>query len=132
MTNLSGKTIYPALLDIDSDYGMPEVARAGGRGGRGGVPQYESSKKGAYYWNQAIQPENEASVLFKADAKKADELRKLGFGAVLTHPHDGIARGTGTLVTWPTTWKIRWCSNRRPRPTTHSARERRGSSTPTP
>jgi imidazolonepropionase-like amidohydrolase len=99
VTDLTGKTIYPALLDIDSDYGMPEVARSGGRGGRGGVPQYESNKKGAYYWNQAIQPENEASVLFKADAKKADELRKLGFGAVLTHPHDGIARGTGTLVT---------------------------------
>ncbi len=99
VTDLTGKTIYPALLDIDSDYGMPDVARSSGRGGRGGVPQYESNKKGAYYWNQAIQPENEASVLFKADAKKADELRKLGFGAVLTHPHDGIARGTGSLVT---------------------------------
>ena len=99
VTDLTGKTIYPALLDIDSDYGMPEIARSGRGGGRGGVPQYESNKKGAYYWNQAIQPENEASVLFKADAKKADELRKLGFGAVLTHPHDGIARGTGTLVT---------------------------------
>ena len=97
VTDLAGKHIYPALLDIDSDYGMPEVTRTG-RGGRGGVPQYESAKKGAYYWNQAIQPENEASVLFKADIKKADELRKLGFGAVLTHPHDGIARGTGTLV----------------------------------
>lgn len=98
VTDLSGKRIYPALLDIDSDYGMPDVPRSRA-GGRGGVPQYESTKKGAYYWNQAIQPENEASVLFKADSKKADELRKLGFGAVLTHPHDGIARGTGALVT---------------------------------
>ena len=98
VTDLTGKRIYPALLDIDSDYGMPEITRAG-RGGRNNVPQYESNKKGAYYWNQAIQPENEAGTIFKADAKKADELRKLGFGAVLTHPHDGIARGTGSLVT---------------------------------
>ena len=98
ITDLKGKRIYPGLVDIDSDYGMPEMPRGRAGGGRGGVPQYESNKKGAYYWNQAIQPENDASVLFKADTKKADELRKLGFGAVLTHPHDGIARGTGSLV----------------------------------
>lgn len=99
VTDLKGKRIYPALIDIDSDYGMPEIARAGGPGGRGGVPQIESNKKGAYYWNQAVQPENDASILFKMTPAKADELRKLGFGTVLTHPHDGIVRGTGALVT---------------------------------
>ena len=98
VADLKGKRIYPALIDIDSDYGMPDVPRNTG-GGRSGAPQYESNKKGAYYWNQAVQPENDAGTLFKADTKKADELRKLGFGAVLTHPHDGIVRGTGTLVT---------------------------------
>lgn len=103
ITDLTGKRIYPALLDIDSDYGMPEIVRPQGGGGRGGggggAPQYESNKKGAYYWNQAIQPENDASLIFKTNPTKADELRKLGFGAVLTHQHDGIARGTGALVT---------------------------------
>ena len=100
VADLKGKRIYPGLIDLDSDYGMPEITRSPGSGrGLGGAPQYESNKKGAYYWNQAIQPENEANVLFKADTKKADDLRKLGFGAVLTHPHDGIARGTGALVT---------------------------------
>ncbi|GAB3760550.1 amidohydrolase family protein [Spirosoma pomorum] len=97
-TDLKGKRIYPGLVEIDSDYGMPEIRRAPGGGGRGGAPQLESNKKGPYYWNQAVQPENEASLLFKADEKKADELRKLGFGATLTHNHDGIIRGTGALV----------------------------------
>ncbi|SFC20244.1 amidohydrolase family protein [Spirosoma endophyticum] len=100
VADLKGKRIYPALIDIDSDYGMPVMTRTGGPGGgRGGVPQMESNKKGAYYWNQAIQPENDASMIFKANPTQADELRKLGFGAVLTHQHDGIARGTGALVT---------------------------------
>ncbi len=98
VTDLRGKRIYPALIDVDSDYGMPEIVRAPGGGFRA-TPQLESNKKGAYYWNQAVQPENDASLLFKASATRADELRKLGFGAVLTHSHDGIVRGTGALVT---------------------------------
>lgn len=97
VTDLKGKRIYPALIDINSDYGMPEVRVE--RRGFFAAPQLESNKKGAYYWNQAVQPENDASVLFKANPAKADELRKLGFGAVLTHTHDGIVRGTGALVT---------------------------------
>ena len=98
VTDLKGKRIYPALVEIDSDYGMPEVKREQRGGGRT-AQQLESAKKGAYYWNQAVQPENSASLLFKADDKKADELRKIGFGAVLTHPHDGVVRGTGAIVT---------------------------------
>ncbi|MBC8155642.1 MAG: amidohydrolase family protein [Bacteroidetes bacterium] len=98
VSDVQGRHIYPALIDLDSDYGMPEIVRGPPGGGRGGVPQYESKKQGAYYWNQAIQPETDAGMLFKADAKKADELRKLGFGTVLAHHHDGIARGSGALV----------------------------------
>ena len=97
VADLKGKRIYPALIDIDSDYGMPEVKRA--TGNFRSAPQLESNKKGPYYWNQAVQPENDASQVFKADDKKADELRKIGFGSVLTHPHDGVVRGTGVLVT---------------------------------
>ncbi|CCH52603.1 amidohydrolase [Fibrisoma limi BUZ 3] len=97
VTDLKGKSIYPALIELDSDYGMPEVRREPRN--FSAPPQYESNKKGAYYWNQAIQPENDASLLFKANGAKADELRKIGFGVVLTHPHDGIARGSGALVT---------------------------------
>lgn len=97
VADLKGRRIYPSLIDLDSDYGMPEVRRATGNNRL--APQLETAKKGPYYWNQAVQPENEAGQLFKVTGPKADELRKLGFGAVLTHPHDGIVRGTGSLVT---------------------------------
>jgi hypothetical protein len=34
---------------------------------------------------------------------KQKRLREIGFGTVLTHVKDGIARGTGAVVTWPKT-----------------------------
>ncbi len=100
------KYIYPSFVDIYSDYGIAAPTRdltAGGRGGGGGFgntpPQIASSTKGAYGWNQAIKPETDASKLFSVDDAKAKVFRENGFGTVLTHVKDGIARGTGTVVT---------------------------------
>lgn len=96
--DLAGKTVYPSFIDIYSDYGMPEIKRERG-GGFGGPTQFESSKEGAYSWNMALKPEFNASDVFKANDKSASELRKKGFGAVLTHQMDGISRGSSSLVT---------------------------------
>ena len=92
--DLKGKFIYPSFIDLYSDYGLPQTGR-----GRSENPQYETNIKGAYNWNQAIRSDFEAYKAFLAGDSRADELRKLGFGTVLTHRRDGIARGTGTLVT---------------------------------
>lgn len=91
---MAGKTIYPSFIELNSDYGMPEEKKAE----RDFFPQLESKKEGAYYWNESIQPERNASYYFKADEKKAGQYRSAGFGAVVSHVNDGIARGTGTLV----------------------------------
>ncbi|TDH25209.1 amidohydrolase [Segetibacter sp. 3557_3] len=92
------KYIYPSFIDIYSDYGTPASA-VGARGFGGGTQaQLTSSTKGAYGWNQAIKSETDAYKLFTADDSKAKGLRESGFGAVLTHVKDGIARGTGTFV----------------------------------
>ena len=40
-----------------------------------------------------------ASELFSVDDSKAKPLTRIGFGTVLTHEKDGIARGTGAVVT---------------------------------
>jgi imidazolonepropionase-like amidohydrolase len=92
--DMSGMHLYPSFVDLHSSYGLPEVKPA--EWSR--KPQYESDKKGAYGWNQAVRPEiNSASVFVENDAK-AKELREAGIGAVLTHVPDGIVRGSGTLV----------------------------------
>ena len=103
--NCSGKYIYPSLIDIYSDYGMPQPQRqqtGGGFGGGGGFfaqQQFTSNTKGAYGWNQAIHSETNAVDNFSVDDKSAKSLRDIGFGSVLTHNKDGIARGTGSFVT---------------------------------
>lgn len=101
----NGKYIYPAFIDIYSDYGMTSSApqqTAGFGGGFFRTQQLTSNTKGAYGWNQAIKAETEAYKIFTADDAKAKTLRDIGFGAVLTHQKDGIARGTGTFVTLAT------------------------------
>src|SRR5436190_9594159 len=98
-----GKFIYPSFIDIYADYGTtlpaPQQGQGGGGGGFFGVQQFNSNAKGAYGWNQAIKAEADAFKVFAIDDNKAKPLREAGFGTVLSHVRDGIARGTGTVVT---------------------------------
>jgi len=98
-----GKYIYPSFIDLYSDYGMnaDQPGQRGATGGRGFGRSFQnvSNTKGAYGWNEAIKPETDASKIFAASESGAKELRNAGFGTVLSHKQDGIARGTGTLVT---------------------------------
>lgn len=98
VVDLKGKYIYPSFIDVYSDYGITAPQRQGGFNFNT-PPQTTSNTKGAYSWNQAIKPEINGVNLFQANETKAKELRGLGFGSVLTHQQDGIARGTGTFVT---------------------------------
>ena len=102
LIDCNGKYIYPAFIDMYSDYGIPVAAvqtAAGGGGGFLRTQQITSNTKGAYGWNQAIKSETDAYQIFSADDAKAKALRDIGFGSVLTHQKDGIARGTGVFVT---------------------------------
>ncbi|GAB2818721.1 amidohydrolase family protein [Ferruginibacter profundus] len=97
-----GKFIYPSFIDIFSDYGIVTPQRQQGGGGFFAAQQITSGTKGAFGWNQAIKSETDGSKLFTGDDTKAKTLRDLGFGAALTHQKDGIARGTGPLVSLAT------------------------------
>ncbi len=93
--DLKGKHIYPSLIDIFSDYGISEVKRSTEPDR---APQFISNTKGAYNWNQAVKSEYDAYRNFNVDSKKAEELRKMGFGTVMSILRDGIVRGTSTVV----------------------------------
>jgi imidazolonepropionase-like amidohydrolase len=101
IVDCKGKYIYPSFIDIYTDYGVPVLQRQAGSGSfnYNAPAQFISNTKGAYSWNQAIKPETDTYKLFTIDDNKAKSLRDIGFGTVLTHLKDGIARGTGTVVT---------------------------------
>lgn len=93
------KYIYPSFIDIYSDYGIAIPQRQAGGGGFFGPVQLGTNQKGAFGWNQALRTDVDGARLFTTDDSKAKGLRDLGFGTVLTHQKDGIARGTGVVVT---------------------------------
>lgn len=89
-----GRTILPSFIETNTSIGLPKPQSEG----FSMRPQLESSKNGAYYWNEAIHPEVNAGKLYQIDSKANDELIKMGFGLAVSHIQDGIARGTGALV----------------------------------
>ena len=93
ITDLKGKYIYPSFIDPYSDFGVSKPDKVK----REQSPQYESKRSG-FYWNDHIMPENNAIDKFKYISKNAKELRNAGFGVVNSHIMDGIARGTGVLI----------------------------------
>ncbi|RTL57453.1 MAG: amidohydrolase [Sphingobacteriales bacterium] len=100
LVDCKDKYIYPSFIDIYSDYGIAIPQRTGGGGGGFfGTVQMTNNQKGAYGWNQALKADVEGYKLFVTDDGKAKPLRDIGFGTVLTHQKDGIARGTGAVVT---------------------------------
>lgn len=91
--DLEGYYIYPSFIDIFSNYGIEEAKSKPTQ-----RPQYETSKQGAYHWNETIKSEVNAYELINADKVNREKYLKGGIGTVLSHSMDGIARGTGALV----------------------------------
>ena len=95
-----GKYIYPSFIDLFSNYGVNAPVQDGNHNnGNQFAIQPESNTKGAYGWNQAIKSQINAGDIFTVNDGKAKDFRSAGFGSAVVHLEDGIARGTGTLVT---------------------------------
>ena len=80
--SLSGKTIYPGLIDAYS-----EVRLDAGAGGAG-----------ADYWNSNVRPAQRVADQFRADTALNKKLRAQGITARLVAPAAGIIKGSSALV----------------------------------
>lgn len=88
VVDLKGKHIYPAFIDLYSDYGMNDSKK----------PELKETKNSTSGWNSAIRSDIDAVSIFSHNQSQADELRKQGFATVLTSSKDGIVRGSGAFV----------------------------------
>ena len=61
--DLNGLFIYPSLIDAFTSIGI----KKGESKSRSQGPQYETTKKGAYHWNEAIKSEIASHELFVYD-----------------------------------------------------------------
>ena len=99
VVDCNGKFIYPSFVDPLTDYGANTPKRSAAGFNFGAPGQFLSNKTGAYNWNQAIKPEVNAVEAFSIDESAAVGFRNNGYGVVMTHVKDGIARGTAAVVT---------------------------------
>lgn len=94
--DLTGKYVYPGLVDPYTNYGLPKVNY--GRRRAGETPQYTAETGTANSWNEHNQAHYNALEEFSPDDKKASEMRKNGVGAVVSFRPDGVLRGTSVLA----------------------------------
>ena len=93
--DLSGRYIYPGLIDIYTDYGISELEREDNNGAAENLLPSDQ----AFNINDAIRSNFRASTVFTHDEEEREKYRDLGFSAVLSLRPDGIARGTSALIT---------------------------------
>lgn len=96
--DLKGKIIYPSFIELESNYGLPEVPKRKNTP----KPEFVTKNNSDLYWNDAIHPQYEAAQYFKTNPDEALKLQKLGFGVALSHQINGIMRGTGVLLSLST------------------------------
>jgi len=82
--DLKGQTIYPGFIDAHADLGMDAVPEGG--------------DVGPTHWNPQVRAWFSTTANLKDDSTRRVALRSLGFGAALAVPHQGIFRGTASVV----------------------------------
>jgi imidazolonepropionase-like amidohydrolase len=88
----TGKFIYAGFIDVFTSYGIPKKQNQNNQ------EESEDSGKGPLNWNEAIHPEYNASLEIQHKEEDAQAYRNAGITSVCAHKADGIARGTGALV----------------------------------
>ena len=101
--DLSGRTIYPGLIDAYTELGGKSKSKGKGRdkssgGSDGDSPGTPKSGGGANYWNKHVTPQIRAERLYTPDDDANESYRSQGITARLLAPAQGIIKGTSALV----------------------------------
>lgn len=95
VVDLQGRTVLPAFVELNSNIGIVAQKKESPRSYR---PQIESNKGSSFYWNEAVHPEVDASLMYSKNKAAIKDINQKGFGFFASHSNEGIVRGTGLLV----------------------------------
>ena len=95
VVDLQGRTVLPAFIELNSTIGIVAQKK---ESPRSYSPQIESNKGSSFYWNEAVHPEVDASLMYSKNKAAIKEINQKGFGFFASHSNEGIVRGTGLLV----------------------------------
>ncbi|HWP81848.1 MAG TPA: amidohydrolase family protein [Bacteroidota bacterium] len=99
--DLSGRTLYPGLIELASDYGQPKPPQPQQQSGGFDpfqAPPRPDPVKGPAHWNPKVRADYAAHAEFQPDSRAAEKLRSQGFTLTLSTPQRGLFRGTSALV----------------------------------
>jgi hypothetical protein len=93
--DMHGSYVLASFIELSSTDGVGSEKNDQTK--RSNFPQFLSNKIGPYYWNESIN--SEFSALEHYDfAEKHIALQKMGFGFVVPHNPNGVARGTAPII----------------------------------
>ena len=100
VVNLTGKTVYPGLIDLTSTLGLPAPPAAQGGGGGGGGGGFAAAAQGqsGQTANVGLEPARLVAHELRPAAADVRGARDLGFTNVLVAPTRGMFRGQSALV----------------------------------
>ena len=93
--DLTGRYLYPGLVDIYTSIGLPAQESVDDNGAAENL--FPANQ--ALNVNDAIRANFRASTAYSPDQDSILSFRELGFSSAVTHRADGIARGTSALIT---------------------------------
>ncbi|MFH0990634.1 MAG: amidohydrolase family protein [bacterium] len=100
--DVKGLTLYPGLIDLSTNYGLPQPQQASAVASPTEFMQQQSQQqtplKGAAHWNAKVRADYSTADDFQVDSKTAEKLRSQGFTQVLVVPQRGLFRGGSILA----------------------------------
>lgn len=91
-----GYWVYPGLVDLWTDYGLPAEPKKEKE--KNFPPPYDSERLGPVGTHESNRSDYQAARVFHPDDKLAASYRQVGITAVLTHKAIGNLRGAAALV----------------------------------
>jgi imidazolonepropionase-like amidohydrolase len=97
--DMQGRTLYPGLIEMASDIGMPKPPQQQLQPfSPASAPSRPEPQKGATHWNAKVLADFTAHTEFQPDNRAAEKLRSQGFTLAVTLPQRGVFRGSSSLI----------------------------------